>query len=97
MDWEWVLYKFCNGSCLVLVFMDLVVCGFDILEVEYIIYYYLLVNEEVFIYCNGCIVCWDVMGIFYLILNLEEYVLDYIFLEFEIFDLLENVYCLVKF
>lgn len=91
-DCECFLYKFCNGSCYVFIFIDLVVCGLDIFEIENVVYYYLFVNEDGYIYCNGCIVCWEVEGNFYVIFYVEEIVFVYIIDELEEFILFEVIF-----
>lgn len=89
-DRERALYKFRNGSCHVLISTDLAARGLDIPEIEHIIHYHLLVNEEAFTHRNGRTARWDATGTSYLILNEEEKLPLYIPEDIETIVLPEN-------
>ena len=77
-DRERALYKFCNGSCHVLISTDLAARGLDIPEIEHVIHYHLPVNEEAFTHRNGRTARWDATGTSYLVLHAEEKLPTYI-------------------
>lgn len=89
-DRERALYKFCNGSCHVLISTDLAARGLDIPEIEHIIHYHLPVNEEAFTHRNGRTARWDATGTSYLILHAEEKLPEYIPQDMETMELPEN-------
>ena len=77
-DRERALYRFCNGSCNVLVSTDLASRGLDIPGIDNIIHYHLPLDEEAYIHRNGRTARWDAQGAAYLILGPEEHRPEYI-------------------
>lgn len=89
-DRERALYKFRNGSCLVLVSTDLAARGLDIPGVDNIVHYHLPVNEEAFTHRNGRTARWESHGASFLLLHAEERLPDYLPEEITVFALPEQ-------
>lgn len=75
---ERALYKFRNGSTLVLVSTDLAARGLDIPGIEHVVHYHLPVNEEAFTHRNGRTARWQATGTSYLIMHDEEQLPSYV-------------------
>lgn len=60
------------GEIEVLVVIDVVVCGFDIVELLVVINFDLLFSVEDYVYWIGCIGCVGVMGDVLLLCSLNE-------------------------
>lgn len=61
-DRERALYKFCNGSCRVLVSTDLAARGLDVPGIDNVIHYHLPLDEDACIHRNGRTARWDAEG-----------------------------------
>lgn len=69
---ERALYKFRNGSSVVMVSTDLAARGLDIAGVEHVVHYHMPINEEAFTHRNGRTARWESTGSSYLIHHDEE-------------------------
>lgn len=52
--------------------MDVVVCGFDIVLLKYVINYELFYVVEDYVYCIGCIGCVGEKGVVMLLVSIDE-------------------------
>ncbi|MBO4642829.1 MAG: DEAD/DEAH box helicase [Bacteroidaceae bacterium] len=90
-DRERALYRFCNGSCNVLVSTDLASRGLDIPSIDNIIHYHLPLDEEAYIHRNGRTARWDAEGASYMILGPEEHRPEYINDEPQLFQIPQRI------
>ena len=89
-DRERALYKFRNGSSLVLVSTDLAARGLDISGVRNIVHYHLPLDEESFVHRNGRTARWEAEGNAFTIIGPEETLPEYIPADIVDFKLLDN-------
>lgn len=82
-DREKALIKFRNGSINFLITTDLAARGLDIPEIENVIHYQLPVTEEVMIHRNGRTARMHAAGTAYFLLDLKDYLPDFISIPFE--------------
>lgn len=78
LDRERALYRFSNGSTLVMVSTDLAARGLDIPHIDNIVHYHLPVNEESYIHRNGRTARWEAEGDAYMVIHSEERVPDFV-------------------
>ena len=75
---EDALYRFSNGSSLVLVATDLASRGLDIPEVDNIIHYHLPLGNEEYVHRVGRTARWHSAGASYFVLGPEEHLPEYV-------------------
>lgn len=63
---------FCEGDVNILLVIDVVVCGIDVLDISYVINFDLLCSVDVYLYCIGCIGCVGKKGIVILLVEVYD-------------------------
>ncbi|MCR5269668.1 MAG: DEAD/DEAH box helicase [Prevotella sp.] len=84
---EDALYKFSNGSAMVLVSTDLASRGLDIPQIDNIIHYHLPLNEEAMVHRVGRTARWDSSGKTFFLIGPDEHLPEFVQADVETYEM----------